>query len=332
MDDGWVWAREAALAIGLISMLIGGMHLATGAWPPMVVIESGSMMHEEEGSLGAIDPGDISLVMAPERVDIVTWVEATQPGNPSEGYERHGMPGDVIIYRKNGGTDTPVIHRAILEAVAHTTETPMDREAGQCGNGSWDPVSLDADGRAGTCVLTWRVPGTDLIDVEDISLELDYECKDGTRLVIDAWDPGHAGFLTTGDNPSSNGCRVDQIRATDADMSHTMEVGRGLNDENGWPVRAVRADQLVGVSSTELPWVGSIKLLVADNAAAVPGKSWLCLILVAATMLALPMVWEQFSTRFLKGSPEVDQAAYERHLGPSDTGQDHHEEEGDDEE
>ena len=31
------------------------------------------------------------------------------------------MPGDVIIYQKNGGTDTPVIHRAILKALRNET-------------------------------------------------------------------------------------------------------------------------------------------------------------------------------------------------------------------
>ena len=35
------------------------------------------------------------------------------------------MPGDVIIFRKNGGSDTPVIHRALFKAV----ENP---------NGGWD--------------------------------------------------------------------------------------------------------------------------------------------------------------------------------------------------
>ena len=85
----------------------------------MVVVESKSMMHEDDGSLGAIDPGDLIMVMSNDRADVVTFVEATEEGNENFGYESHGLPGDVIIYRKNGGTDTPVIHRALLEAVAN---------------------------------------------------------------------------------------------------------------------------------------------------------------------------------------------------------------------
>ncbi|SVA36380.1 uncharacterized protein METZ01_LOCUS89234, partial [marine metagenome] len=68
-------AREATLALGLVALLLGSMWVATGLFPPMVVVESKSMMHEDEGSLGAIDPGDLVLVMNPDRADIVTFAE-----------------------------------------------------------------------------------------------------------------------------------------------------------------------------------------------------------------------------------------------------------------
>ena len=108
--------REALLAIGLVLLILGSLWIATGQFPPMVVVESGSMMHDtEDGSLGAIDPGDLVLVMNPNRVNIVTYVEAMEEDNQNFGYTSHGMEGDVIIYSKNGGSDTPVIHRAILK-------------------------------------------------------------------------------------------------------------------------------------------------------------------------------------------------------------------------
>ena len=44
MGEAWSWAREALLASGLIATLIAVLVLMTGSWPPMVVIESGSMM------------------------------------------------------------------------------------------------------------------------------------------------------------------------------------------------------------------------------------------------------------------------------------------------
>ena len=54
--------REGSLALGLVVLLLGSMWISTGSFPPMVVVESGSMMHDEDGSVGAIDPGDLILV------------------------------------------------------------------------------------------------------------------------------------------------------------------------------------------------------------------------------------------------------------------------------
>ena len=177
--------REALLAIGLVLLILGSLWIATGQFPPMVVVESGSMMHDtEDGSLGAIDPGDLVLVMNPNRVDIVTYVEAMDEGNQNFGYTSHGMEGDVIIYSKNGGSDTPVIHRAILKVVSNNTQ----------------------EGEK-----TWDVLGTSLRNVNSVNLTINYPCNyhGGTyNLEIIDWKPNHSGFITTGDNPNSNGCKI----------------------------------------------------------------------------------------------------------------------------
>ncbi len=67
MGDGWGWIREAILAIGLIGLLVCALWVATGSLPPMVVVESSSMMHADEGEVVAIDPGDLVLVMSDSR-------------------------------------------------------------------------------------------------------------------------------------------------------------------------------------------------------------------------------------------------------------------------
>ena len=92
--------REVFLAGGLVSLLLGAMYLSTGTFPPMVVVESGSMMHDDDGKIGVIDPGDLILVVNPERKDVVTYVEATDPSDENFGYESHGMYGDVIVFSK----------------------------------------------------------------------------------------------------------------------------------------------------------------------------------------------------------------------------------------
>ena len=257
-----IWIREILLAGALVTLLLGSMWVSTGSFPPMVVVESRSMMHEPEGSVGAIDPGDLIMVMSKERVEIVTFAESMESGNENFGHESHGMPGDVIIFKKNGGNDTPVIHRAILEAVE---------------NGSG-----------------WGVPGTNLRNVDNITLNLDYECSyhgGSYNLRVDGWVPKHAGFLTSGDN-NYGGCMIDQRYA------NSQSPGGGLVDENGNPVLAIKEDWIVGVASSEIPWVGSIKLLTSGTSDSVPGKSWAYLTATILLILSFPMVIESATERF----------------------------------
>ena len=274
MGEAWSWIREALLAGGLIAVLISVLVLMTGSWPPMVVIESNSMQHDENGEVGSIDAGDLVLVMTPERKDIITFVEATESGGDYEGYESHGMPGAVIIYQKNGGSDTPVIHRALLEVVENTS-------------GGWD------------------VPGTTLRNVSSISWTFDILCPyhgGAYDLRIEDWDPVHSGYLTKGDN---NDCMIDQPDA------NTLSQGPGLSDEFGNPVQTTKGEWVMGVAGAEIPWVGSIKLGLSDNSQSVPDSTWSKLILTAIVLLAIPAVWERVADRVMKTAPEIAQAERE---------------------
>jgi signal peptidase len=299
------WMREALLAIGLISLLVIGLWATTGSVPPMVVVESSSMMHDSEGEVGAIDPGDLILVMSTSRrTKVVSMAEAMEVDGEWEGWESHGKPGDVIIYKKNGGMDTPVIHRAILEAVANDTVTPTDRTRQLCSEGSWDPISIDADGQAGTCVLTWDAPGTTVLNQASITWSFDnVECPGNPHgLMVQGWDPGHAGYLTLGDN---NRCDVDQ-------GSQAYPLAGGLTDENGDRVSAVRSDWIVGVAGAELPWLGTIKLAASSNSAQVTGHSWRMLGATAVILLLGTFVVEQATEKLLIGAPEIAQANEEQ--------------------
>lgn len=299
------WIREALLAIGLISLLVIGLWATTGTVPPMVVVESSSMMHDSEGEVGAIDPGDLVLVMSTSRrTKIISMAEAMEEGGELEGWESHGKPGDVIIYKKNGGIDTPVIHRVILEAVANGTVTPTDRSRQLCSEGSWDPISIDADGLAGTCVLTWDAPGTTVLNQASINWSFDnVQCPGNPHgLMVQEWDPGHAGYLTLGDN---NRCDVDQ-------GSQAYPLAGGLNDENGDRVTAVRSDWVVGVAGAELPWLGTIKLAASSNSAEVTGHSWRMLGATAVILLLGTFVIEQATEKLLISSSEIAQANKEQ--------------------
>ena len=255
-----VVAKEIILALGLVILILGAMWISTGSFPPMVVVESGSMMHDlDDGSVGAIDAGDLILVMNPSRKQIITLVEATQEENPNYNYNSHGMPGDVIIYKKNGGDETPVIHRALLKVVANSTLAGSE---------------------------TWDVSGTNITNVESISMTLDYNCRFHGNLTIINWIPTHEGYLTTGDNPITNGCKIDQLAATGQDPRN------GLKDEFGNPVTAVKEEWVLGIASSEIPWVGSIKLLASGSHHSVTESSWLNLTFSVILLLANPGIIE----------------------------------------
>ena len=130
------------------------MYSSTGNSPPVVVVESDSMMNDPDGEIGAIDAGDLILVHAPESRKIITYAEAMERSIGSKIYESHGLPGDVIVYDKNGEDRTPIIHRAIIYARANFTETP-DRVNSTCENGTFDSFQIDKnDSIKGTCVIT----------------------------------------------------------------------------------------------------------------------------------------------------------------------------------
>ena len=270
-EIGSVVAKEIILALGLVALILGAMWISTGSFPPMVVVESGSMMHDiEDGSVGAIDAGDLVLVMHPSRKQVITLVEATQEENPNYNYHSHGMPGDFIIYKKNGGNETPVIHRALLKVVANSTIQGSE---------------------------TWDVSGTNIKNVQSISMTIKYKCNFHGNLTINNWIPNHEGYLTTGDNPKSNGCKIDQLAATGQDPRN------GLKDEYGNPVTAVKEEWILGIASSELPWIGSIKLLASGNHLSVTDKSWFNLTVSVILLLAIPGI--------IEGIPKINKSEEE---------------------
>ena len=112
-EESWgAWARDAAGSVGLVVLVAAVLFAASGVWPPMVAVESGSMEpHMEKGDLVFIvEPGRY----APETGGpVVTHEEGT-----GTGYRTFGDHGDVIVFRPNGGDDTPIIHRAMLHVEA----------------------------------------------------------------------------------------------------------------------------------------------------------------------------------------------------------------------
>lgn len=255
--------RELLGAVALIALLITGLALWTGTMPPLVVVESGSMMHSDSGEIGAIDPGDLVLLMEIEdQATIHTYVEERMRSNP---IKQHGKGGDVIIYDKNGVGGTPIIHRALLEVQA--SQKSFATSSNTC-EGTWDSVDE-------VCILTWTIPGTDQIDVPSVNLTLpEVTCvPDGHVMVSEPylsivdWTPSHEGYVTLGDN---NDCRVDQ-RGVVVNVT-------GILDAEYAPVQIVRNEWLIGSAGPEIPWLGAVKLVTMSSgpgSSEVPNASWL---------------------------------------------------------
>ena len=312
--------REMLLAVAMIAFLVLGLWAHTGTMPPLVVVESSSMIHEENGEVGSIDAGDLILVMDTPYDNIITFAEASDRSNKYHGYETHGMEGDVIIYHKNGDEGTPIIHRAILRVEPSQTTSPnrlAANDSDYCPNGgTWDSAVEDEDGEIGTCVLTWSVPGTNVTDSETITIRFDgynagyYDCQRMAHanvepyLVVWNWQPKHSGIVTLGDN---NQCSVDQ-------GGLVVNGSSGIHSASG-VAGPVREDWLVGVAGGEIPWLGTVKLMLsgADSPGTqyVPGSSFLFLAMVIGGIIFAPVGLEVMLKKIMQESPEMRQAKLE---------------------
>jgi len=75
---------------------------------------------------------------------------------------------------------------------------------------------------------------------------------------------------------------------------------QGLKDESGNPVTAVKDEWIVGVASSEIPWIGAAKLILSPDpgASQVTDKTWTSLVMVIAMIFIAPMAIE-----FISGNP-----------------------------
>lgn len=257
--------REVAVGAGIVLLVLGTLWGYTGQAigdSPVVVVESGSMMHCKQppgvatygstctptryGRLGTIDPGDLILV---KDVDSRSDVKTLGAG----GDHHYGRSGDVIIFKPDGRTGTPVIHRALF----------------------W--IQIESDG-------TFSVPEFGISHADDLNqpqlLELGLNRGYADDLRHMRLGPSDSGFVTRGDN---NG-QADQ----DANSSVAT--------------RPVKVAWILGVARGEIPWLGLVKLLANDlatgstNFAQSGSDSKFLLFVTLAVLLGGPVVFEKYRT------------------------------------
>lgn len=215
-----LFLRDAAVAAFLVACILLIMFAYTGLWPPLVVVESESMMHggRNISHIGTIDTGDLVLVKNVDGVnDIETYVDGL-----SSGHRTYGDYGDVIIYKVDGrDTRTPIIHRAIIYLELNPGGLSFRAEALRDAPSSKWTASNQSN--------TWDNL-TNSITLLDIGW-----ASEPVMINIGHYLASHSpsGFVTKGDNNPS----IDQSVGSLAQFS--------------W---------IVGKARGEIPWFGLLKL------------------------------------------------------------------------
>ncbi len=241
--EGPRWKREAKsflfdiiAAFIVLLLLVGGIYNYTDNWPPIVVVQSGSMQHSDDTSfVGVIDTGDLVFVKNVDAEnEIIPYFEGID-----EDHRTYDSFGDVIIFRPNGNEDrTAIIHRAVIYLKFNYTD--------------WDPDNGSYGG--------FDIPHTGEENLKHSYTIENYEWPEGTNehgLVISFTEilrnfdiynvEPHDGFITKGDdNPG-----VDQ----------TSDF---YSNDPPW-IEPVEPDWVIGKSVGELPWFGIIKLKLEGN-------------------------------------------------------------------
>ena len=175
-DEKITFIRDILVAVIVVLLILSMLWGYTGQWfgAPMVAIESGSMMHENEpyGRVGYIDAGDmVLLVKVYNKQDIIPRGNISIYDDSNiDIIQTYGDYGDVIVYRKYGRTDEEqIIHRAICWVEKNDDET-------------------------------YTVEDYGLFNVNSITIP---------ELGLSKYKPSNSGYLTKGDNPKTND-RCDQ--------------------------------------------------------------------------------------------------------------------------
>jgi signal peptidase len=176
-DEKISFIRDILVAVFVVLVILTVLWGYTGQWfgAPMVAIESGSMMHENEpfGRIGTIDAGDmVLLVKVSNGDDILTRGSdfGGEKAKESDGYFSYGDYGDVIVYRKYGiDEEDQIIHRAMCWIEKNEDDTYTIEE--------------------------WGIYNEDSITIPELGLS--------------KYKPDHSGYITKGDNPITND-RCDQ--------------------------------------------------------------------------------------------------------------------------
>jgi signal peptidase len=253
--------------IAVVAIIVGGYATLisyTGMGTPFSVVMSQSMQHDPDRSeIGYIDTGDVVVVKNKNSATIESYVVAT-----NTRYSTFGDYGSVIIYERDSSSN-PVIHRAIVWLDWNpTTETWSSKELVDY-KGEW------------YC----NVNGSHENNTNNLRGTLTFEnlTQSGKTVKINLSTlERQSGYLTLGDNPKTN-LSFDQ---TSGIISHP--IGN---------------DDIRSVPFFEIPWLGTIKLLINGNNAnlsyvpnSLPSLAMVIVTIIGAILLIdVATVWKNIN-------------------------------------
>jgi len=297
------FTKDILMALAVVGIVMLSMWIYSGGiWPPMVVIESESMMHGKDSQVGVIDTGDLTLVKKiGSKNDIITYVE----GRPSytvsyeeagqstlkeetfkgahPGVMTYGDYGEVIIYRKNGDkSETPVIHRAMAWFEPNTTAECRANATMGVG-GDFPDIKNSAHPKGLKCV--------DYLEIKNVGYEKDTLVIHVNVLVQNgvtlSGKPLH-GFLTHGDHngAGSGSFKCDQ-------ETHKLNGKYFSPNDVKW---------VVGKAVGELPWFGALKLVASKTVLSerIPPSSWNGLIGTIVLIIVVPFILDVIAAQYAK--------------------------------
>ncbi len=266
------WARTAGGIVIALGVVLGSIYAYTGVWPPLLIAESSSMQHGDTTShIGTIDTGDLVLVQAAStRADVITYIQGR-----SIGYSTYGDSGDVIVFRlAQNPSATPIIHRAVMYLIPNGTGADVP-DLADLPTTEWqgyrDGVRVSGTGDLTTVTVHHMGYDHDL----DITFDLSYFVQSF---------PGHAGYITMGDNNAYHDCSRQPIPCTTP------------YDTSWFPAQG----DIIGHARGEIPWFGLVKLVLLPTATCAHGwadpcaplNSWDDLALGFAVIFTFPFIIE----------------------------------------
>ena len=218
--NGQKYRKDYLIFIAAVILILVGITIYSGIFPPASVVESYSMEHSDNWQYGIIDEGTIVMVKKVNNIDnIITYVQGRSDNSSS-----YGEYGNVILYH-NSALGVITIHRAMFYL-------------------SWNGSNPEIEGYHNQSYIHIY---NDNIIMEGIG----YAHR---NLIVNVSGyKGDSGFITVGDHNLAT-------LSKDSPYYNRTYNAYYASDQSIWGIKPVSINEIVGKAYGYIPWFGLIKL------------------------------------------------------------------------